>query len=77
MKHYFCPNCRRNIPLPKFLKSNINFQGTCIINCGNCNPDGKGNPLGKIKIKPTNLPKAEPIENLEEIKPIAEEQKEN
>lgn len=46
MKPKFCPNCHRQIVLPKWLtqQNKANIQGTIVINCGNC-------PSGKIKIK--------------------------
>ncbi len=57
-KVYFCPNCRRKIDLPQMLKNpNMKMGGNVVLNCGHCNPDGDGNPKGKITIKPKNTEK--------------------
>ena len=50
MKALFCPNCRRKVDPPKFLRQ-VNIQGNVNIQCGHCNPNGKGNPKGVVKIK--------------------------
>ncbi|MBP9758734.1 hypothetical protein KBD45_03490 [Candidatus Dojkabacteria bacterium] len=53
MKTHFCPNCHRRIEMPQMLKNpNFKMGGKIKLNCGNCNPDGKGNPKGVVIIKP-------------------------
>lgn len=54
MKIYFCPNCHcKIIPPPVLNNPNIKADKGIVLNCGNCNKDGK-NPKGKINIKTSN-----------------------